>query len=49
MLNQTEAEQFMQTVKHFVRPPAMITIPPGADDTYELADPSVRHRTHVAQ
>ncbi len=32
----------MQMVKHFVRPPATITIPPGADDTYELADPNNR-------
>jgi hypothetical protein len=44
MLTQAEAEQFMQMAKHFVRPPAMITIPPGADDTYELADPSDRER-----
>ena len=34
----------MQIVKHFVRPLATITIPPGADDTYELADPSDRER-----
>jgi len=37
MLTQTEADQFIQMVKHFVRPPAAITIPLGADDTYELA------------
>ena len=42
MLTQTEADQFMQMVKHFVRPPATITIPPGADDTYELAGPNNR-------
>ena len=30
--------------KHFVRPPATISIPPGADDTYELADPNDRER-----
>jgi hypothetical protein len=42
MLTQAEADQFMQMAKHFVRPPAMITIPPGADDTYELADPNRR-------
>jgi len=37
MLTQAEADQFMQMVKHFVRAPASITIPPGADETYELA------------
>jgi len=37
MLTQTEADQFIQMVKHFVRAPASITIPPGADETYELA------------
>ena len=37
MLSQAEADQFRQMVKHFVRPPASITIPLGADDTYELA------------
>src|SRR5208337_5400642 len=37
MLTQTEADQFIQMVKHFVRAPASTTIPPGADDTYELA------------
>lgn len=37
MLTQTEADQFIQMVKHFVRAPAWITIPPGGDDTYELA------------
>lgn len=37
MLTQTEADQFIQMVKHFVRAPASITIPPGADDTYDLA------------
>ena len=37
MLTQAEADQFMQMVKHFVRAPASITIPPSADDTYELA------------
>jgi hypothetical protein len=30
--------------KHFVRAPATITIPPGADDTYELAGPNDRER-----
>ena len=42
MLTQTEADQFMHMAKHFVRPPAIITIPPGADDTYELAGPNNR-------
>jgi hypothetical protein len=42
MLTQAEADQFMQMVKHFVRPPATITIPPGVDDTYELAGPNER-------
>jgi len=37
MLTQAEADQFMQMAKHFVRPPASISIPPGVDDTYELA------------
>jgi uncharacterized protein DUF6978 len=37
MLTQAEADQFMQMTKHFVRPPASISIPPGVDDTYELA------------
>jgi hypothetical protein len=37
MLTQTEADQLMQMVKHFVRAPASITIPPGVDETYELA------------
>jgi hypothetical protein len=44
MLTQAEAEQFMQMVKHFLRPPATITIPPGADETYELASPNDRER-----
>lgn len=44
MLTQAEADQFMQMVKHFVRPPATITIPPGADDTYELADSNDREK-----
>ncbi|MGD0221556.1 MAG: hypothetical protein ABSF71_04410 [Terriglobia bacterium] len=42
MLTQAEADQFMQMVKHFVRPPATITILPGAGDTYELAGPNNR-------
>jgi len=44
MLTQAEADQFTQMPKHFVRPPATITIPPGADDTYELADANDRER-----
>jgi len=37
MLTQTEADQFIQMIKHFVRAPASIAIPPGMDETYELA------------
>ena len=44
MLTQAEADQLMQMTKHFVRAPASITIPPGVDDTYELADPNDRER-----
>jgi hypothetical protein len=44
MLTQAEANQFMQMAKRFVRPPASITIPPGVDDTYELAGPNDRER-----
>ena len=44
MLTQAEAEQFMQMAKHFLRPPATITIPPGADDSYELTCPNDRER-----
>jgi hypothetical protein len=42
MLTQAEADQLMQTTKHFVRGPATISIPPGVDDTYELAGPGDR-------
>ena len=44
MLTQAEADQLMAMAKHFIRPPATITIRPGADDTYELAGPSDRER-----
>ncbi|HSS97759.1 MAG TPA: hypothetical protein VLK33_12050 [Terriglobales bacterium] len=44
MLTQAEADQFMQMVKRFVRPPASITIPPGMDDTYELTSSDDRER-----
>lgn len=44
MLTQAEADQFRQMVKHFVRSPATITIPPGADDTYELTDSNDREK-----
>lgn len=44
MLTQAEADQLMQMVKHFVRGPAWITIPPGADNTYELAGSDDRER-----
>ncbi len=36
-MTQAEADQFMLMVKHFVRPPASITIPPGVDDTSVLS------------
>jgi len=44
MLTQAEADLFLQTAKHFVRPPATIDIPSGVDETYELADPNDRER-----
>jgi hypothetical protein len=44
MLTQAEADQFIQMAKRFVRAPASITIPPGADDTYDLVGPSDRER-----
>ena len=44
MLTQSEADQFMQMAKHFIRPLAMIAIPPGADVTHELADSNDRER-----
>jgi len=44
MLTQAEADQLIQMAKHFVRAPASIAIPPGVDDTYELAGPSDRER-----
>jgi len=34
----------MAMATHFIRPPATITIHPGADDTYELAGPNDRER-----
>jgi hypothetical protein len=42
MLTQAEADQLMKVSKHFIRPPAAITVPPGVDDTYELAGPDGR-------
>jgi len=44
MLTQAEADDFIQMVKHFVRPPATITIPPGIDETHELASLDDRER-----
>jgi len=44
MLTQAEANQFMQMAKHFVRPPASVTIPPGIDETHELAGLDDRER-----
>jgi len=37
MLTQAEADHFIQIAKHFVLPPASISIPAGFDDTFELA------------
>jgi hypothetical protein len=42
MLTQAEADQLMNMRKHFIRPPGTITIPPGLDETYELAGPDGR-------
>jgi hypothetical protein len=42
MLTQAEADQLMNMRKHFIRPPETITIPPGLDETYELAGPDGR-------
>jgi len=44
MLTQPEADQLILMSKHFVRPPASITIPTGADDTYELASADDREK-----
>src|ERR1700721_4111722 len=44
MLTQSEAYQFIRMVKHFVQPPASISIPPGGDDTYELSSLDDRER-----
>jgi len=44
MLTQSEADQFIRMVKHFVHPPASISIPPGGDDTYELSSLDDRER-----
>lgn len=44
MLIQAEADSLISMTKHFVRPPASITIPPGVDDTYELAALDDRER-----
>ncbi|MGO8934869.1 MAG: DUF6978 family protein [Terracidiphilus sp.] len=47
MLTQSEADQFIQMAKHFLRPPASISIPPGLDDTFELAGPGDREKFHL--
>ncbi len=44
MLTQSEADDLIAMVKHFLRAPASIAIPPGADDSYELAGPGDRER-----
>ena len=43
-LTQAEADQLIQMQKRFVQSPASISIPPGTDDTYELAGPGDRER-----
>ena len=44
MLTQAEADLFIRMAKHFVRPPAAISIPSGVDETYELAGLDDRER-----
>ncbi len=44
MLTQAEADQLIQVQKHFMNPPASVSIPPGVDDTYELAGPGDREK-----
>jgi hypothetical protein len=44
MLTQAEAERLMQMPKRFVNPPAVISIPPGLDETHELAARGDRER-----
>ena len=44
MLKQAEADQLIGMTKHFVRPPAFISIPAGVDVTYELSSVGDRER-----
>ena len=44
MLTQAEADQFIEMAKHFMSVPVSISIPPGVDETYELAGPNDRER-----
>jgi hypothetical protein len=44
MLTQAEADQLIAMTKHFMRPPAYISIPSGCDDTFELAGLNNRER-----
>jgi len=44
MLTQAEADDLRAMSKHFLRPPAYISIPAGCDDTFELASPNDRER-----
>lgn len=44
MLTQAEADQLMSMAKHFLRPPAYISIPQGCDESFELAGPNDRER-----
>lgn len=44
MLTQAEADDFMLMRKRFALPPATISFPLGADDTYELSSVSGREK-----
>ncbi len=44
MLTQAEADRFIQMTKRFVRAPAAISIPPGLDESHELAAVDDRER-----
>lgn len=44
MLTQLEADRYLQMVKHFIQAPVTITIPPGADESHELASSDDRER-----
>ena len=44
VLTQAEADRFIQMAKRFVHPPATISVPPGSDETHELAALDDRER-----